>query len=135
MEEDKRDSYVSFLIRSRLKGREYKKFIINLLRNFIEQFNPRKDHRWTWVDEMVRCHWNEESGLGMCKIKETYIVHLKIYLFDENPPVYERKLSRRIIFRDHYSKNDVEKVYIVADAFEEFLKLRELKYVRENRMR
>jgi|WetSurMetagenome_2_1015567.scaffolds.fasta_scaffold367643_2 hypothetical protein len=135
MEEDKRDSYVSFLIRSRLKGRAYKGFIINLLGDFIEQFNPREDHRWKWANEIALSPWNGESGLACFKIKETYISHIKMYLFDENRPVYERELSRRIIFRDHYSKYDVEKIYLVADAFEDFLKSRELRYIRENRMR
>lgn len=129
--ENECDSYVSFKVISELTGREYKKFISELLFGFLSYVDPSLSQ--CWAKEMTyQSRWNEESGLGMFQIMGTHISHLKLYLFDENQ---SEELSRNIVFRDHYSKVDVEKIYLVADTFEMFLKSRRIKYMRHNRMR
>ena len=58
-----------------------------------------------------------------------------MYLHDEKQHPYEMERARSIVLRDHYSERDVEKIYLVADNFEIFLKERSVEFERKNRMR
>jgi hypothetical protein len=131
---EKPDSCVTFKVISGLTGYEYRKYIGELLFDYLSHVDSQLNRHH--AEEMAyRGRWNEESGMGMFQINGEYIVHLKLYLYDEKRPPYEQELARSIVFRDHYSERDVEKVYLIADTFEAFLKSHSVEYIRHNRMR
>ena len=131
--EDNRDSCVIYKISSKLLGADYKNFITDLLEQFLLWANPKID--LVWAKRLTHENlWNEESDLDLFRINETPISHVKLFLYDEHGG-NEPRLSRIIVFRDHYTPADVIKVYLVADKFEEFLKLRGIDHTRANRTR
>jgi hypothetical protein len=131
---DKRDSCVTFKLKSELSGYEYRCFIEKLLFDFLMWVDPQLDKHL--AERMAYDgRWNEEYGLDYFQINGEYIGHLKLYLYDEDQPAYMDESSRTIVFRDHYSESDVEKIYSVADKFEEFLERENIEYARRNRMR
>lgn len=132
--EDNLDSHVTFKMNSTLTGADYMKFITDLLEQFLLWADPKINPVWA---KQLACEnrWNEESSVDMFRVNEASIGHIKLYLYDENGGNYPY-LSRTIVFRDHYdSPAIVEKVHLVSDKFEEFLKFRNLGYTRRNRTR
>lgn len=130
---DKRDSYVLFQMPSNLTGWQYKEMIMRLLIDFFLWVDP--NIKPEWAKRLGMSDWNRESGIASLKVRGQYIGHLKMYLFDDKLPHTYSELSKHILFRDHYSQLDVERVYLVANAFEEFLQERGVKYIRHNRNR
>lgn len=131
--EDNRDSCVIYKISSKLLGADYKNFITDLLEQFLLWADPNIDQ--IWAKHLSQSSpWNRESGLSMFHIGKTAIGQLKLYLYDGTNHGYPH-LSKSIVFRDHYSPADVIIVYLVADKFEAFLKLREIDHARINRTR
>jgi hypothetical protein len=131
---EKPDSCVTFKLISGLTGDEYRKYVGELLFNYLSQIDSQLDQRYA-IEIAYHGRWNEESGMGMFRINEEYIDHLKLYLYDEDETTHYYGYARNIVFRDHYSEWDVKKVYLVADTFEAFLKSRGAEYTRHNRMR
>ena len=128
--EDDRDSFVSFQMKSALTGAEYKQFIADIIEAFILFADPTTAPNWAKF-EAQQHRWNEESRLSMFLINGETFGSIKFYTYDE----INNNGPRLIVIRDHYSAFDVEKVYLVADKFEEFLKSRGIDYTRHNRTR
>lgn len=131
---ERRDSCVTFKMISVLAGRAYKDFVSKSLFDFLMWVDPDLDKHYA-VRMTYESRWNEESGLDLFQINGKSAGHMKLYLYDEDQSGYMKETSRTIVFRDHYSESDVEKIYSVADKFEEFLKRENIEYIRHNRMR
>jgi len=110
-----------------LKGWEYQRAVEKLLFGFLEWADQKQEGKWVSSLAYSR-RWNEESGISNFYIKGTWVGHVKLYLYDETFYPF----PKHVRIRDHYSPYDVEKVYLVADAFEEFLKEKGVPHKRIN---
>jgi len=83
-------------------------------------------------DIAMRIGWDESGnhGLGALNIHGKYLVSMKIHYYDES---VHPDIKRSIVFSDHYCDHSVEKVNIIADAFEAYLNEKKIPYERINR--
>lgn len=119
----------------------YRSLMRNLLREFLEQSDPR--NRFDAEMAAIRA-WdrpNEEGGLGGVYLEGFYVQHCKMYLFDGTSqsrlynPKHNYKPWRGLLFRDHPDPNpefQLAKVFLVADCFERFLCDKKVKFSRFN---
>jgi hypothetical protein len=95
-----------------------------------------------WTDPQIRpelirallrdVHWNEEGIIYGVKFGDEELSSLKMYLFDLDS---QFAYKSGVMFRDHYSAEDVRRTFMVADAFEKFLKRCLVEYERTNPLR
>ena len=125
------DSWVMFYFQTSLTGLKYKEYIHTIMKDFLLWVDPAMDKHWAQQIALNDNRWNDEGGLEYCTEKGQSMF-CKMYYFDETDDQWCKK---SVLFRDHYSKWDVKKVWEVSDAFEKFLIERNIKYERENRKR
>ncbi len=119
---------------------EWHKFVIELLADFILWCDQRNGDE----AEIIRLQgvsWNEnEGGIGMIWVNGEYIIHCKMHCFDGTDKSISPSSNYLpwygIQFRDHTDQGpplyNVNKVFVIADAFEKFLIERGLEATRDN---
>lgn len=125
------NSRVCFKFKTSLTGADYKLFIYQTMKNFLKWADPKLQE--SLVANLAtnggENYWNNEGGIGDLKIKGEYIPHCKMYYYDEENT---DTLQRTIIFRDHFSSYALKIVFLISDAFEEFLIINNIPYERKN---
>src|SRR3989344_2118364 len=127
-------SLVRFEVPSAQEGSEFQYYLVGLLRDFMLWLTPDNEADATMMENHPT--WNgNEGGIGL-HVHGVYISHCKMYLFDgreeSRSPYSEFQPWKGVIFRDHDSQSNTLKVFLIADAFERFLKQKGLEHTRHN---
>ena len=132
---------VRFVIPSADDLHDYLSFLMQLLAEFMLDCDDRNRTRSNYqLEGSGFRNWNEEGGIGSIFINNIFIAHCKVYLCDgsEESSIHSQTGEpwRGIIFRDHGDETsrfgNTVKVFLLSDAFETFLKKREIAFQRQN---
>ena len=113
---ERSDSWALFFIKVELPDEEFRQFIGSLVNKFVLWCDPNFPAYTEY--KYKEMPWNLEGSTGVVRIKSKSLVCVKLYFFDSRGWA---GFQRSILFRDHYSEMAIEKVFLIADAFEEFL--------------
>lgn len=125
--------WVRFQISKRGR-RNFRRFMVELIQEFVRKADPRNEVESERLGYQIG-NWNEEGGLGMIWVDNYYLLHCKMYLFDEKPSHSDKGNGLKyngVLFRDHDGMEDRHKIFVVSDAFEKFLKEKGIKFQRYN---
>lgn len=123
---------------------KYHRLINALLREFIEKADPENEQSVRVLSHRGFGQPNSEGGIGCVVINGIFVNHCKMYVCDgtkdssQYNPDHTWKPWRGLIFRDHAEPNPkytTAKVFTIADAFEEFLTSKGVKFKRINVVR
>jgi len=132
------DAWVRFEVVSEKEGFDYREFFRSLFKDFIIWADLKNQELGDNFIYRRTSHWNgDEGGMGGIYIKGFYFGHCKMYLYDgmEKGEIgINLERWKGVMFRDHNDDiQDVAKVHLIADAFEEFLKEKGQPYERNNK--
>jgi hypothetical protein len=131
MIDEKYDSFVSFEFHTDLISEEYKQFIYSIIEKFLCSTDLVTDRSWLKQISLNNHRWNEEGYIDAFYIEGELFSGCKLYLCDETDMYWKRT----IVFRGHYSKLNVERVFLISDAFEKFLIENDIDFSRHNRLK
>src|SRR5579872_519277 len=132
--------WARFEIPSELEPKDYRHYIAHILANFVLWANPEKNKVASETIGYGDGHWNDEpSGIELLWIKDQYFLQSKMCLYDgqeAQSSLGSPGLSKGILFYDHADESsrypNAVKVFLISDAFEEYLKEHRVEYVRYN---
>ncbi len=75
--------------------------------------------------------WNTEGGISAEYGKDKVFQWCKLYKVDGTGSSFGW-LGRGLLIRDHYSPDDAEKIKLISDSLEEFLREQKISYVRQD---
>lgn len=130
---NKYQPWVRFQVSKRGR-KDFRRFMVELIIEFVQKADARNEMESKRLSYQMG-KWNEEGGLGMVWIDDYYLLHCKMYLFDEKSSLYDNGNGlgyNGVLFRDHDGLEDRHKIFVVFDAFERFLKEKKIKFQRYN---
>jgi len=124
--------YARFEIPSKKVAWEYCSFLDQSIRETLIKQNKRNEY----IQISLAGVSGDEGGIGYCRINDDYIVGCKLYWFDgesKTPGGWQKGC----LFRDHEDKGcyTVHQILLLADAFAEFLTLKEIPFIFYVRLR
>lgn len=130
--------WVRFELPSDFTGNDYRWFITKLLADFVLWLNPEKNaHKSEEMGFGTRNWNNEASGIALVWVRDKFFTHSKMYLYDGEQVNFGNPASwKGVIFYDHREDDcrygNAIKVFLIADAFEEYLKEKNIPHQRFN---
>ncbi|MBT5338155.1 hypothetical protein HN858_04200 [Candidatus Falkowbacteria bacterium] len=120
---EQRDSQALFEFKFEGTEEEFKAWLIKLVQEFMQWCDP-KVHRYS-IDDVVSMPWNSEGGIYGFEIEGKLFAWCKMYFFDDAGR-YGQK--RALLFRDHHSQSARQEVMRIAEAFEKYLKEKQVEF-------